>query len=332
MPRSPVPQRTSLVVLGLLVLLAVLGWAMYLSVKAGYDAQQARFNQERTELTGRVADLEGTLATERSTSSGRIAGLEDTLAGERAAAGDLAALTGRIEQAKADLNRRMTALGERERDRAAAEAALGETRSQLTALTEQRAGATGRLNQRLMVLGQREVDLASAGRALDHARAERDRLQAEIAGLEQTFANRNGTLGAVDVKLAALLRERAKATAALERTQGALAGTQTTLTEVEAKLDKALLAQDVAELAASRDGAPARGRRPQRRAGSQAAAVPSERERQSPAAGSGRAVALALDRTRQADRPAAGAGRRARQGSAKGTRPVPSGRRRTWSS
>ncbi len=252
MPRSPVPQRTSLVVLGLLVLLAVLGWAMYLSVKAGYDAQQARFNQERTELTGRVADLEGTLATERSTSSGRIAGLEDTLAGERAAAGDLAALTGRIEQAKADLNRRMTALGERERDRAAAEAALGETRSQLTALTEQRAGATGRLNQRLMVLGQREVDLASAGRALDHARAERDRLQAEIAGLEQTFANRNGTLGAVDVKLAALLRERAKATAALERTQGALAGTQTTLTEVEAKLDKALLAQDVAELAASR--------------------------------------------------------------------------------
>ncbi len=119
MPQPLAQRRTSLIVLGLAALLAVLGWGMYLSVKTGYDAQQARFNQERTELTERIADLESTLATERSATSERIGSLEGSLARERSAAGDLAALEARIGHAKADLNQRLAALGERERDRAA---------------------------------------------------------------------------------------------------------------------------------------------------------------------------------------------------------------------
>ncbi len=252
MPRSLAQPRTPLIVLGLLVLLAVLGWGMYLSVKAGYDAQQGRFNQERTELTGRVADLQSTLATERSTSSGRIAELEDTLARERAAAGDLAALEARIDRAKAELNQRMTVLGEREQDRAAAEAALAAVQSQLTGLTEERDGATGRLNHRLQVLGERELDLVKAERALGHARTEHDRLQAEIADLGQTLASRKAALGALDIQVAALGREQSKSASELDRTRSALAGTQATLADAEAKLDKALLAQGVAELTASR--------------------------------------------------------------------------------
>src|SRR4051812_20307435 len=82
MPRSLAQSRYTLIVLGLLVLLAILGWSLYLSVRSGYDAQQGRFNQERTELTDRVANLEGTLVAERSTSSSRIAQLELTLAME----------------------------------------------------------------------------------------------------------------------------------------------------------------------------------------------------------------------------------------------------------
>ena len=54
-------QSRMLLVLGLLVLLAILGWGMYLTVKSGYEAQQVRFNAERSELTGRIQEVEGAL-------------------------------------------------------------------------------------------------------------------------------------------------------------------------------------------------------------------------------------------------------------------------------
>jgi chromosome segregation ATPase len=146
----------------------------------------------------------------------------------------------------------MTALGERERDRAGAEAALSEVRNRLTALTDQRDETTSRLNHRLQVLGERELDLAGTERALDRARGEHDRLQAGIMDLERTLAGKKSALGALDVKLAALVREQSKSAGELERTRSALAESQTKLTDVEAKLDKALLAQGVAELTASR--------------------------------------------------------------------------------
>ena len=116
MPRSLAQPRTTLIVLGLLVLLAIFGWGMYLSVQAGYDAQQGRFNQERTELTDRVAVSKHPRGRARRRRR-RIAELEDALASERAAAGDLAALEARIGQAKSELNQQMAVLGERERDR-----------------------------------------------------------------------------------------------------------------------------------------------------------------------------------------------------------------------
>jgi predicted nucleic acid-binding Zn-ribbon protein len=251
MPRLVAQPRTALIVLGLLVLLAILGWGLYLSVKAGYDAQQGRFNQERTEFTGRIADLEGRLATERGTAAERIAGLENSLARERAAAGDLAALEGRIDHATSELNQRMAVLGERERDRAAAEAALTGVRARLAALTEARDRATARLNQRLQVLGERERDLAETERTLDRTKAERDRLQTEAADLDRTILAKKTALGALDVKLAQDSRAQSSSAAALERTRDALAAAQTRLTAVEAKLDKALLAEGVAQLTAS---------------------------------------------------------------------------------
>ena len=64
------------------------------------------------------------------------------------AAGDLAALTVGIEKAKSELNQRMTVLGEREHDLAAAAAALAGARSQLAALTGDQAASTARLNHR----------------------------------------------------------------------------------------------------------------------------------------------------------------------------------------
>jgi chromosome segregation ATPase len=101
------------------------------------------------------------------------------------------------------------------------------------------------------VLGERELDLATVDRALGHARAEHDRLQAEIASLDQELATGKTALGAMAVKAAALQREQSKSAGELERSQSALAKSQTQLAGVEAKLDKALLAQGVAELTAS---------------------------------------------------------------------------------
>jgi chromosome segregation ATPase len=158
-------QSRTLLVPGLLVLLAILGWGMYLIVKSGYEAQQVRYNQERTEFSGRIQDLEGTLGE----AAERAGQLERTLAAERAAAGDLAALEGALGEVRTQLDRSTTMLGERARELAAAEQALRAARDRLAALEREQQSSLGRLEQRQQALGQREVDLAAALRALDLA-------------------------------------------------------------------------------------------------------------------------------------------------------------------
>jgi septal ring factor EnvC (AmiA/AmiB activator) len=106
-------SRTNLIVAALVLLLAIVGWIMYASVKSDFDDQATRFAAERTDFTGRIEGLSG----EREQLSGQVADLEQTLAEERAAAGDLASLRERIGTASASLNQRMEALGGRERER-----------------------------------------------------------------------------------------------------------------------------------------------------------------------------------------------------------------------
>jgi chromosome segregation ATPase len=144
-------------------------------------------------------------------------------------------------------------LGGREQDLATAEAALSEAQSRLAALEQQQDEGADRLNQRLKVLGERELDLASAQRALSHAQSQRDQLGTEIAELQQRRTAMQTQLGALNVGVATLARNQSKATSELEKTSSQLASTQKTLGETEAKLDKAVLAQTVTALTASRD-------------------------------------------------------------------------------
>ena len=77
-------SRTKLIVTALVVLLAIVGWAMYGAIRSGYDRQEARFADERAQLTARIASLSG----ERDQLAARGTELEQTLEKERAAAGD----------------------------------------------------------------------------------------------------------------------------------------------------------------------------------------------------------------------------------------------------
>ena len=113
-------SRTKLIVTALVVLLAIVGWAMYAAIRSGYDKQEARFADERAQLTARVAALSG----ERDQLSGQRTELEQTLEKERAAAGDLASLRERIDTAAGALNQRMETLGARERDLASIDTSL----------------------------------------------------------------------------------------------------------------------------------------------------------------------------------------------------------------
>jgi uncharacterized protein HemX len=102
-------HSTKLVIAGLVALLVILGWGMYASIQSRYEQQDARFAEERQQLSGRIEELTG----EREDLGGRIADLDRTLEQERAAAGDLASLRERIATSTASLNGRMETLGDR---------------------------------------------------------------------------------------------------------------------------------------------------------------------------------------------------------------------------
>src|ERR687892_2834253 len=96
-------SRTKLIVAAVVVLLAIVGWAMYASIQSRYEQQEAQFVEERAQIMARVEDLTG----EREELTAQIAGLEQALEEERAAAGDLASLRERIDAAAGSLNQRL---------------------------------------------------------------------------------------------------------------------------------------------------------------------------------------------------------------------------------
>jgi chromosome segregation ATPase len=217
---------------------------MYASVKSDFDDQATRFAAERTDFTGRIEGLSG----EREQLSGQVADLEQTLAEERAAAGDLASLRERIGTASASLNQRMEALGGRERELADVKAALDQTKQELAALEERQGAGRQRLNTRLATLGERERELAETTRSLRTAQTREQQLQAQIEKLTNTETEKRAVLGALNLEVGTLERERAQRATDLASVRAALEATQTLLADTQEQLDKALLAQSVAEL------------------------------------------------------------------------------------
>jgi chromosome segregation ATPase len=239
-------SRNKLIVTTVVVLLAIVGWAMYSAIRSGYDKQEARFADERAELTARIAALSG----ERDQLAVQRTELEQTLEKERAAAGDLASLRERIDTAAGALNQRMATLGARERDLAAIDTSLAQAKQQLAGLEEQQATVKQRLGSRLTALGGRERDLAQAERALSKTGARQEALTGTLDQLTKSVAEKRAALGALNLELGTLERDRSHRANDLAAVEAELAATRTNLDQVRAQLDKALLAQSVAELQA----------------------------------------------------------------------------------
>jgi chromosome segregation ATPase len=237
-------SRTKLIVAALVVLLALLGWATYASIRSGYERQEARFADERAQFTARIEDLSG----ERDGLSAQVAELERTLDEERAAAGDLASLRERIDAATESLSQRMETLGARERDLADTDAALGGAKQQLAALEEKQATARQRLSTRLTTLGERERDLAQAERTLSQTGTRQQALTTTLEELTRSATQKRAELGALNLELGTLERERSQRAHELATVQAELGATRTALDQLRQQLDKALLAQSVAEL------------------------------------------------------------------------------------
>ena len=239
-------SRTNLIVAALVVLLAIVGWAMYASLRSGFDEQETRFAAERAELTSRIEALTG----EGEQLAGQVAEIEQTLEEERAAAGDLASLRERIESSTGALNQRLEALGARERELVEVEAAVDRARQELAGLEERQAANLQRLSARLTTLGQRERDLADTTRSLSTAQLRAQQLQTQIEELANTETEKRAILGALNLEVGTLERERAKRATALAGVQSELGTTQTLLKETQEQLDKSLLAKSVGELQA----------------------------------------------------------------------------------
>ena len=239
-------SRTNLIVAALVVLLAIVGWAMYASLRSGFDEQETRFAAERAELASRIEALTG----EGEQRAGQVAELEQTLEEERAAAGDLASLRERIESSTGALNQRLEALGARERELAEVEAALDQRRQELAALEERQATNLQRLSARLTTLGARERDLADTTRSLSGAQLRAQELRKQIEELANTETEKRAILGALNLEIGTLERERAKRATELAGVQAELQTTQTLLAETQEQLDKSLLARSVTDLQA----------------------------------------------------------------------------------
>jgi chromosome segregation ATPase len=237
-------SRTKLIVVVGVVLLAIIGWAMYASIQSGYERQEARFAEERAQLTGQIEEL----GSEREALSAQVAELEQTLEEERTAVGDLATLRGQIDETTGSLNQRLETLGARERELADLDAALNRAREQVAALEEEQATARQRLTARLTTLGERERDLAEAERSLSQTKARQEALTTTAEALTRNVTEKRAALGALDLQLGTLERDRSQRAHELATVQAELGATRTALDQLQAQLDKALLAQSVAEL------------------------------------------------------------------------------------
>ena len=254
-------SRTKLIVTALVVLLAIVGWAMYGAIRSGYDRQEARFADERAQLTARIETLSG----ERDQLAARRTELEQTLEKERAAAGDLASLRERIDTAAGALKQRMETLGARERDLASIDASLAEAKESW------RGSRSSRPRQsRGLAPGSRRWADASAscpgGTCAGQDRARQQALTASLDQLTKSVDEKRTALGALNLELGTLERDRSHRANDLATVEAELAATRTNLDQVQAQLDKALLAQSVADLQARQATLQEQLTKPRRRA------------------------------------------------------------------
>jgi chromosome segregation ATPase len=156
------PRATQFTIGALLA--ALLGWGILIFSTAAHDDAAELWAQQRGELEQEVTRL----GQSGEQLQARVAELRGALEQERAAAGDLASVLGRIDDANTTLSARMATLGERERQIAEAEAGLAGLQSEVAAVETRIDRAKASLNQRMAVLGERERDLAA--RRADHAR------------------------------------------------------------------------------------------------------------------------------------------------------------------
>ena len=287
---------------------------MYLTVKSGYEAQQARFDAERTDLTGAHPGPRGH-ARAGDRAGGRARG--DARHRARRGRRSRGAARSAIETAPA---RAQPEHGDARRARAGPQQGRGGARPGAAAARRSSSRAdsrrpVGRLNQRLSVLG------AARGRPRRGARAAsassssgRSSCRPRSSGSSRRAASSRRSSARSTSSSRRWPGSRPRRATELEKVLSQLASAQQTLGQAEARLDKALLAQSVAELAGSRDAlreARSRTSTPssQHKQPLFGRCVSVNQELREPR----RAAALADHAARRPDRRAAGAGRAARR-------------------
>ena len=138
-------SRTTWIVVGALLVIAVLGWGFALDRDRKLD-----------EHASQITVLEG----EQSALGQRFAELETTLADERQAAGDLAALNEQLTAAQAELETVEATKGEAEAAVEAAQGKVAEAEQHVADLTDQASQAEERLAGVTQEIGTAEATLA----------------------------------------------------------------------------------------------------------------------------------------------------------------------------
>jgi chromosome segregation ATPase len=128
-----------------------------------------------------------------------------------------------MTEAGSTLNRRLTALGEREREQVDIDRALEKLRLNRAASEEELAELQSHISERLKVLGEREQALADYESKARLAGYKLEQLQAEASTIEPRLTAMKGQLGRIDIEVAERQRlidesygKVAKAKAALE--------------------------------------------------------------------------------------------------------------------
>ena len=173
--------------------------------------------------------------------------------------GDLARLVaalsetdGKITQAVARLNERMTVLGERDHDVARTGAALATVEDRLAGQQTRYEATTGRLNHRLQLLGEIERQTAESDRHLQNLVGQVARGTDQLAAIQSDMIDKQTALAQVQVEQAQAERSGRREIKDLAETEQRLKGTQGQLAEVEGQLEHAVLASDVIKLTGQR--------------------------------------------------------------------------------
>jgi chromosome segregation ATPase len=167
--------------------------------------------------------------------------------------GRVADTEAQIAATVARLNQRMAVLGERDRDLAAANAALGEADRRIAEAEQNRTAATARLNQRLAVLRDREQEAVALDRAVQAASGRLARLEDGVAGAQGALIDQQTALAVIGVEIAQAQRTFAHRDAEAAKATEAAGIAQAQLAELQGRVDHAFLAEDVTGLSSRRE-------------------------------------------------------------------------------